>query len=73
MTSPNKPHRHISRKTSYGRYQDCVAPENCNPKAHHGETKTSVCRCGATRIMNSKGSHFERTGWIETMAAGGHE
>lgn len=59
----NKEHRHQPYRVTYGQYQGCLAPANCNAKSHGGSTKTSHCRCGARRVMNTRGSHFERTDW----------
>lgn len=63
--APAGGHRHRPYRVTYGKYQGCVAPDNCNSKSHGGPTKTSHCRCGATRVMNTNGSHFERTDWTE--------
>ena len=56
-------HLHRSFKTRIVEYEGCVAPANCNPRAHGGTTKVSYCRCGSERLMNAMGNHYEQGRW----------
>ncbi len=49
---------------TYGYVGYSVRPRNPNPVAHGGVTHHEVCRCGATRMINSTGlGRDERGPW----------
>ena len=59
----NRPHQHRAKSTTYRPYEGCVAPENCDSRAHGGHLKISTCHCGAFRQLNSNGSRYEPGPW----------
>ena len=61
-------HRHRPHTTKTVGFAYCVAPYDCTPAAHGGVTHIETCKCGATRRINSTGSHREEVGaWARGM------
>jgi hypothetical protein len=58
MTPP-----HTVRRWRTQAFEDCAAPDWCNPKAHHHVVDTIQCFYGATRQINVNGPYREIGPW----------
>jgi len=56
-------HIHETKASSIRPYEGCVAPENCEERAHDDQTFLERCSCGAMRLMNARGNFVEKGDW----------
>lgn len=58
---------HIVRRWRTQAFEDCVAPDWCNPKAHGHLTDVVLCFCGAIQWTNVNGPYREIGPWQQPI------
>lgn len=57
-------HRHTAVRSDPQRaFLGCVAPRNCNPRAHGWLTHREHCSCGRIRWVAENGRYTEASTW----------